>query len=550
MNQRVIVQARMSSSRLPGKALLPLGGLSAVVLAAKRASNKGLPLVVATSTDPSDDPLVRELGRHKIAVYRGPLTDVLARFVGACQAMRPEDLVVRLTADNVFPDGSMIEETIAELLRRKSEYLTTMHSTSPLPYGMAVEVFTVKVLRDAAKEGFSSEDREHVTPWMKRQFSNAGFVPKSWKLNASRLRCTLDDLEDYCLLASLFEGIRDPVKISAYELCTRLLDHSDSRMKQMPLRQKNSFLQSEMTLGTVQLGMKYGIVNETGQPSLDESLRIVREAVAQGVTQIDCARGYGEAENRVGLALEGGWKNRAAVITKLDPLFDLGEESPWSQISSAVDASVFRSCRELRLHRLPVVLLHRWQHRKSHRGMIWKRLLELRTEGVIGSLGCSALSPKEAIEALQDADVRFVQIPFNLLARPWKSSELLKAIQRRSDVHVYTRSVFLQGLLVSDCAVSEGVTGEKIDVWRQKIDALTQRLDRESRADLCIAYVRAHSWIDSLVIGVESVAQLEANLKLFQNNPLTQEECEMVEEELGTAPEKLTDPTQWLQKQS
>jgi len=540
----------MSSSRLPGKALLPLGELSTVVLAARRASNKGLPLVVATSTDPSDDPLVRELTRHQIAVYRGPLTDVLARFVGASQAMRPEDLVVRLTADNVFPDGPMIEEAMAELLRRKSEYLTTMYPTSPLPYGMAVEVFTVKVLREAAKEGFSSEDWEHVTPWMKRKFSNTGFVPKSWKVNASHLRCTLDDLEDFRVLASLFEGIQDPVKISAYDLCGRLLDHSDSRMKQMPLRRKNSFLQSEMTLGTVQLGMKYGIVNETGQPSLDESIRIVHEAIGRGVNQIDCARGYGEAEKRVGLALEGSWKNRVTVITKLDPLMELEGGSDSYQISSAVDASLFRSCRELRLPRLPVVLLHRWQHRRSHRGMIWKRLLEWRSEGLIGSLGCSALSPKEACEALQDPDVRFLQIPFNLLARRWKSPEISEAIQRRSDVHVYARSPFLQGLLVSDCAVSEEVTGEKIEIWRRKIDALVERFGRESRADLCIAYVRTHSWVDSLVIGVESVAQLKTNLKLFQRNPLAEEECEMVEAELGAAPEKLTDPTRWLQKQS
>src|SRR6267378_5723685 len=98
----VVVQARMSSSRLPGKSLLPVGGHPVAVLCAKRAANKGHRVVVAISNDARDDPLARALDAAGVALVRGSLDDVLARFVEATRHLPKDALVVRLTADNVF----------------------------------------------------------------------------------------------------------------------------------------------------------------------------------------------------------------------------------------------------------------------------------------------------------------------------------------------------------------------------------------------------------------------------------------------------------------
>ena len=110
---RVVLQARTTSTRLPGKVLLPVCGLPLVVLAARLAARDGIETVVATSDDPSDDRLAEALSRHGIRHVRGPLDDVLGRFIAATAALDDGDVCVRLTSDNVFPDGDFVRRLIA-----------------------------------------------------------------------------------------------------------------------------------------------------------------------------------------------------------------------------------------------------------------------------------------------------------------------------------------------------------------------------------------------------------------------------------------------------
>ena len=141
MKTLIIMQARTKSSRLPGKALLPVRGYPSAVLAALRAGNSGGAVVVATSEEPSDDALVEILGRHGIRVVRGPLEDVLARYALAAAGLSDEAIVVRLTADNVVPDGVLVEELVAAFAESGAEYLSEASPQSRLPYGLGGEVF-------------------------------------------------------------------------------------------------------------------------------------------------------------------------------------------------------------------------------------------------------------------------------------------------------------------------------------------------------------------------------------------------------------------------
>ena len=79
----------------------------------------------------------------------------------------------------------------------------------------------------------------------------------------------------------------------------------------------------EMTLGTAQLGLKYGVANRTGKPNRETATSMVRDAIGHGVTTLDTARAYGDAEEVLGQSLTGAWRSRAEVITKLDPLAGL-----------------------------------------------------------------------------------------------------------------------------------------------------------------------------------------------------------------------------------
>src|SRR5437762_2117617 len=124
MNHVAILQARTTSSRLPGKALLPVAGYPSVVLAALRAGNKGSDVIVATSDDHSDDALVEELLRHEIRVLRGSLHDVLGRFHHAADTLAEDCIVVRLTGDNVVTDGQLVRELASALDQSVLEYLS------------------------------------------------------------------------------------------------------------------------------------------------------------------------------------------------------------------------------------------------------------------------------------------------------------------------------------------------------------------------------------------------------------------------------------------
>lgn len=153
--------------------------------------------------------------------------------------------------------------------------------------------------------------------------------------------------------------------------------------------------------------------------------------------------------------------------------------------------------------------------------------------------------PDQAIQALEDKDVKYLQIPFNPLDWRWRSSRFQQMRAARPDVVVHGRSAFLQGLLVAGPSLWPSVQGVNPAQWLHKLDELVMQLGRESRADLCLAYVRGQPWLTSIVVGMETLAQLYDNMRLFQNPALAAEECRVVETVLAGAPERLLNPSTW-----
>lgn len=545
MKVRVVIQSRLSSTRLPAKGLLPVAGMPSVVLCALRAANTGLDVVVATSKEPSDDLTVEVLREAGIRCIRGSLNNVLDRFCLATQDLTAGDMVVRLTADNLFPDGEFIEELIRQFTDENLKYLGTQSPLDGLPYGLSAEIFYVDALRLANEVATSSVDREHVTPWIKRNYGINIFMPNINMGNLAWLRCTMDSFQDYLRVTRVFSLVENPVTEKWTNLCTLLARVSGEDNFVIPYRLKNNHLQSEFTLGTAQLGLKYGIANNSGLPPTDEAVSIIRYAIDHGLTHIDSARAYGEAEKRIGKALNTGYAERVHVVTKLDPLIDSSMLNSTACLCKAVDASVFRSCRELHTETIQTILLHRWEHRYLEGGGLWQRLIELKHEGVINRLGVSVQTPEEALLALAEPEVGHIQIPFNILDWRWKKHGIEKAIIEREDVVVHARSTLLQGLLATNVKKMPNTPNELALKLNQTIENLVQEFGRDNRTDLCIAYVRAQKWIDSLVIGVETLAQLRENIALFQNPPLTEDECAVIENALTEAPVELLDPSRW-----
>jgi len=542
---RVVIHCRTSSNRLPAKALLPVRELPSIVLCARRAANTGLSVVVATSNELDDDVLADTLKRFSIPVYRGSLTNVLARVTEAIGTADNNDLVVRLTGDNLFVDGALIEELGAAFRERRDGYLS-LHpaSLTGLPYGLSAEITTVGALRQSVVSATTTEELEHVTVCVRRRFGVKTWRPREAVGRRDHLRATLDSWTDYQRITRSFAGVQDPVGVSWVELCERLAGLPESPAQGLPKRYSIKGEIAELSLGTAQLGMRYGIANRTGQPSRDQARQIVLAGVAHGLTHIDTAQAYGEAETRLGEILDGPLLAQVTVATKLSPLPDLDEASPECVVIRAVEASVFGSCRRLRQSCLHYLLLHRWRHRTSHGGVVWTTLKRLQAEGAIGRLGASVQDPEEAIQAVVDPDICMVQLPFNVLDRRFQAAGVPEAAARRADLIIQARSIFLQGLLLSSHERWPKVGVDSHSVLARLSD-LTEAFGRRSVADLCVAYVRAQSWIDSSVIGIESIEQLKHNVDLFAFEPLTQKQTVTVEATFPELPSALLDPSQW-----
>ncbi len=541
-----IIQARMGSTRLPGKALLPVAGHPAAALAALRAANNGPEVIVATSIEPADDKLVDILRSHGLPVFRGPLEDVLARYFLAAAHLPEDAAIVRLTADNVVPDGAFVRELASAFVTSGLDYLGGASPQNHLPYGLRGEVFSVAALRKAHAAATSPYDREHVGPWMGRNCKAGVFIPRALgEADYSHLRCTLDDKEDYQRILRLFEGVSRPVEIGWPELMEKLASLSGEPTFRVPYRLAGGRTHSEMVLGTAQLGMEYGRVNESGKPSREQAIAMVRQAIAHGVTALDTARAYGDAEEALEEALAGAWRSRVEVVTKLSPLPELAPQAGTAEVRAAVEESVLRSSRALGVRKLDTVLLHGWQYRHGWSGEAWRRLLEFREEGVIGRLGASVYEPSEALEALRDPDVRHLQIPINVLDRRWKAAGVDRAATARPDVVVHARSVLLQGILAHPAdrwPILDVLEAEKYVVLLRKF---VRDFQRENVADLCLAYVRAQEWITAVVVGSETMAQLDTNLKLFLNPKVTAQQCSELERAFPHAPEALLNPAKW-----
>ena len=536
MKVRIIIQARLTSSRLPGKALLPVAGYPSAILAALRGSNKKHSIIFATSDDPSDDRLVEEACHHKLHVFRGPLHDVIARYFWAAADLADESIVVRLTADNVLPDGSFVNELVSTLMESQAEYVGVDALRAGIPYGVSAEAFTAAILRKAHRSAVSQADREHVGLWMKRNCRIANLRPKiSSGEYFGHLRSTIDTEDDYQRVIRLFEGTVNPLQVGWLELARKL-----ARLPYGPLvpsRELSGTLHSELTLGTAQLGMNYGRVNDSGKPTRPEGVGIVRKALVSGVSTFDTARAYQESESVLGEALQSAGQTHR-VVTKVD-LASLTKAASKDEVRIRVDESIALSRQALRTDKLNTVLLHVWAYRRLWSGAVFHRLLEQCEAGSVKVIGASVYDPQEALDALHDERVKHLQLPINVLDRRWKNAGVDEAIRDRPDVTVHARSAFLQGILVHPSERWPAVSGFDAENCVRTLCSLANDFGRTGVADLCIAYLRSLPWITSVVIGCETISQLEQNTALFLRPRLTIEQSKKLESVLPTAPEEL-----------
>jgi spore coat polysaccharide biosynthesis protein SpsF (cytidylyltransferase family) len=202
-----ILQARVSSSRLPGKVLLPILGQPMIKLQLERLlrCQKINHLVVATSNKSSDDPLAELCRGMGLPVYRGDLEDVLARFAAAALPYEP-DIVVRLTGDCPLADPVLIDDVIECFLASSFDYLSNC-APATYPDGLDVEVFSYQALREAATKAYLPSHREHVTPFIRKQPERFSVGNYAADCDRSHMRWTVDEPEDFEFVKQVYENL-------------------------------------------------------------------------------------------------------------------------------------------------------------------------------------------------------------------------------------------------------------------------------------------------------------------------------------------------------
>lgn len=197
------IQARMSSSRFPGKVLEPLDGEPLIVYMARRASRARLldRVVIVTSTDPSDNPLAHAIEAADLQLFRGDLDDVLHRYLSAAQAHDAHE-IVRLTGDCPLIDPAVIDAVIDARRRSGVDYASNVE-TPTFPDGLDVECFTREALERAASLARRAPEREHVTLWMRNDEHGLRRINHKAIANFSSLRLTVDYPDDLALIRAL-----------------------------------------------------------------------------------------------------------------------------------------------------------------------------------------------------------------------------------------------------------------------------------------------------------------------------------------------------------
>lgn len=203
----IIVQARMGSTRLPGKVLKPIAGRPMLSYQIERLRRTALvqQIVIATTELSGDEPIVRFCADEGVQCVRGPEQDVLARYWQAAKLVGA-DVIVRVTSDCPLLDPQLVNAAIAVFQGGRHDYVSNMIQPT-WPYGMAVEVIAATALREAYEQAGDPAEREHVTPFIYWRPERYQLHSLTRQPDLSAHRWTVDTPEDFQLVSLILQAL-------------------------------------------------------------------------------------------------------------------------------------------------------------------------------------------------------------------------------------------------------------------------------------------------------------------------------------------------------
>lgn len=226
-----IIQARMGSTRLPGKTLIDICGkpLLEHILDRIQKSTKIDEFVIATTDNIEDNSIINFSARMGISCFCGSEEDVLDRYY-QCARLHKADIIVRITADDPFKDPIVVDRVVCEILGSNYDYVSnTIHPT--YPEGLDIEVFTFEALERSWREATTALDREHVTPYLWLHPDKFKIKNIEYEKNLSHMRWTLDTLEDLAFTREIYKKLYVPGKLFLMQDILNLLEENPEIQK-------------------------------------------------------------------------------------------------------------------------------------------------------------------------------------------------------------------------------------------------------------------------------------------------------------------------------
>jgi aryl-alcohol dehydrogenase-like predicted oxidoreductase len=296
---------------------------------------------------------------------------------------------------------------------------------------------------------------------------------------------------------------------------------------------------SKITLGTVQLGIPYGIANKLGQPSTSYSHDLLQFALENGVNTLDTARIYGNAEEVIGSFEQA---DQFTIISKFK-LSDAALNNLDLAICEARE-SVRISCETLKIKTIPICLFHKNKDQPIEKiSEILPAILKiLKLESWISEGGISVYSPAE-LQYIRDwKTVSAVQVPMNIFDTRLLTQNLMQ-ILIDNQVKVFIRSIYLQGLIL----MNENQVPDRLSFAKDPLEQLRKIAASANKEikEIAFSFVRDTPGVTSLVVGAETSAQLKENLALLSGSPLPPEVYSGILNSFKDLPEELITPALW-----
>jgi aryl-alcohol dehydrogenase-like predicted oxidoreductase len=262
-------------------------------------------------------------------------------------------------------------------------------------------------------------------------------------------------------------------------------------------------LNNKLILGTVQMGLAYGINNTIGKVSMEDSHAILGYAYDHGIRILDSAEAYGNAHNVIGTFHKNNPDKTFEVITKLPHQFD-------ADINDKVNLYL----AELQVNQLHALLFHSFGSYEANSDN-FSVLTDLKSSGKIKYIGVSVYTNEEIEAVLLNDEVDIIQLPFNLFDNSNLRGAILEKAKAKGKI-IHTRSALLQGLFF------KGVNSENKTVQALKNELVQlsniSESSKVSIAQLALNYCLQQTTIDNVLIGVDSIKQLEDNIESLNHS--------------------------------